>query len=122
MVQPAGRNFVHGKQRSAKDGELLPVYKIATAIRKAREIEETYNRPVVPVFWLADEDHDYEEAAEFNLPAGEDIRRFFYDKPDNLDARVHEIPFDNRVDALIREIAESQFKTEFSPQVWDLLR
>lgn len=122
LEEEDGLVVVTGQQLTIFGGPLFTVYKIATAIRKAREIEETYNRPVVPVFWLADEDHDYEEAAEFNLPAGEDIRRFFYDKPDNLDARVHEIPFDNRVDALIREIAESQFKTEFSPQVWDLLR
>lgn len=113
---------VTGQQLTIFGGPLFTVYKIATAIRKAREYEKKYNRPVVPVFWLADEDHDYEEAAEFNLPAGDEISRFFYNKPDELDARVHEVPFDNRVDALIREIAESQYETEFSPRVWDLLK
>src|SRR5690625_2213363 len=88
LEEEDGLVVVTGQQLTIFGGPLSTVYKIATAIRKAREIEETYNRPVVPVFWLADEDHDYEQAAEFNLPAGEDIRRFFYDKPDNLDAKI----------------------------------
>src|SRR5690625_7235357 len=61
LEEEDGLAVVTGQQLTIFGGPLFTVYKIATAIRKAREIEETYNRPVVPVFWLADEDHDYEE-------------------------------------------------------------
>lgn len=45
-------------------GPLYVVYKIADAIQKARMYQERWpDRRFVPVFWMATEDHDFEEIA-----------------------------------------------------------
>lgn len=113
--------IVTGQQLTVFGGPLFTIYKIVTAIKKAEEFERKYNRPVVPVFWLADEDHDYEEAAEFNLPVQDEIRRFFYEKESAPEARVHEISFENALDAFIEEIKKSQHETDFTSELWPLL-
>ena len=38
-------------------------HKILSAIRVARLLEQEYQIPVVPVFWMASEDHDWKEIA-----------------------------------------------------------
>ena len=38
-------------------------HKILSAIRVARQLEAKWSRPVVPVFWMASEDHDWLEVA-----------------------------------------------------------
>lgn len=49
-----------GHQLQLFGGPAFLHYKTITAIRKARELSSTDN-PVVPVFWMASEDHDFEE-------------------------------------------------------------
>lgn len=53
-----------GQQVHLLLGPLYVVYKIADAIQKARMYQERWpDRRFVPVFWMATEDHDFEEIA-----------------------------------------------------------
>lgn len=52
---------VTGQQAGVFTGALYTVYKAITTIKLARQLSETYSRPVVPVFWIASEDHDFQE-------------------------------------------------------------
>lgn len=52
---------VTGQQAGIFTGALYTVYKAITTIKLAKKLSETYNRPVVPIFWIASEDHDFEE-------------------------------------------------------------
>lgn len=67
LRDPDALAVVTGQQLSLYGGPLFTVYKTVTAILYARRWEKLLKRPVVPVFWLADEDHDYEEAGEVGL-------------------------------------------------------
>ncbi len=67
LREPDGLAVVTGQQLTLYGGPLFTVYKTITAILYARRWEKLLKRPVVPVFWLADEDHDYEEAGEVGL-------------------------------------------------------
>ena len=49
-----------GHQLQLFGGPAFLHYKTITAIRKARELNDS-DKPVVPVFWIASEDHDFEE-------------------------------------------------------------
>ncbi|MEK3849341.1 bacillithiol biosynthesis cysteine-adding enzyme BshC [Paenibacillus peoriae] len=50
-----------GQQSGLFTGPMLVIYKAATLIKAAREAEERLGRPVIPVFWIAGEDHDWDE-------------------------------------------------------------
>ena len=51
-----------GQQTGLFGGPLFTLYKAFTAITLAARLEQTLRRPVVPVFWMASEDHDLPEA------------------------------------------------------------
>ncbi|HEX9950934.1 MAG TPA: bacillithiol biosynthesis cysteine-adding enzyme BshC, partial [Rubricoccaceae bacterium] len=55
------------------------VYKALSAVRTAVHVEALTGRPAVPVFWLADEDHDFAEVREAVFTDGPHIRRVAYD-------------------------------------------
>jgi len=50
-----------GQQAGLFTGELLVMYKAVTILHAARTAEARLGRPVVPVFWIAGEDHDFDE-------------------------------------------------------------
>lgn len=61
---------VTGQQVGLFLGPLYTVYKAASAVVAARALHATYGVPVVPVFWLQTEDHDFEEVATTWVPQG----------------------------------------------------
>ncbi|MEX0593703.1 MAG: bacillithiol biosynthesis cysteine-adding enzyme BshC [Balneolaceae bacterium] len=67
LKDPNALAVVTGQQLTLYGGPLFTVYKTLTAILYARRWEQKLNRPVIPVFWLADEDHDFDEAIELGL-------------------------------------------------------
>jgi bacillithiol biosynthesis cysteine-adding enzyme BshC len=52
---------VGGQQAGLFTGPLMVIYKAITILKAARRAEERLGHPVVPVFWIAGEDHDFEE-------------------------------------------------------------
>lgn len=57
-----------GHQLSIFTGPLYFIYKIVTAINLAKQLNEKYSdKRFVPVFWMASEDHDFEEISSINL-------------------------------------------------------
>ncbi len=59
-----------GQQPVLFGGPLYILYKALTAVRLAARYEAFLGAPVLPVFWNADEDHDFEEMRAFGLPTG----------------------------------------------------
>lgn len=57
-----------GHQLNLFGGPLYIIYKIMDAVRLAEKLSEKYpNKNFVPIFWLATEDHDFEEINHLNL-------------------------------------------------------
>ena len=54
--------IITGQQPAIFTGPLYTIYKAVTAILLARKLEERFDKPCVPVFWVGSEDHDFEEA------------------------------------------------------------
>jgi len=60
--------IVTGQQVTLFGGPLFTLFKVATAIRKAKDTG------AVPIFWLATEDHDLDEADHVVLPARHELQ------------------------------------------------
>ncbi|MGL1887035.1 MAG: bacillithiol biosynthesis cysteine-adding enzyme BshC [Reichenbachiella sp.] len=57
-----------GHQLNIFSGPLYFIYKIVTAINACKELKKQYPEyEFVPVYWMASEDHDFEEISYFNL-------------------------------------------------------
>ena len=67
--------IVTGQQLGVYGGPLFTIYKTITTILLARKWEKKLNKPVIPVFWLADEDHDFEEIASIGIPDYEEFKK-----------------------------------------------
>ena len=55
---------VTGQQAGLLGGPLYTVYKALGAVVRARQAARALGRPVVPVFWVASEDHDWSEVSQ----------------------------------------------------------
>lgn len=57
-----------GHQLNIFSGPLYFIYKIVTAINACKDLKEKYpDFNFVPVYWMASEDHDFDEISYFNL-------------------------------------------------------
>jgi bacillithiol biosynthesis cysteine-adding enzyme BshC len=62
LCTPQGLAVCTGQQTGLFGGPLFTVYKALTTVAVAARLERTLHRPVVPLFWMAAEDHDLAEA------------------------------------------------------------
>ena len=63
LAHPDAVVVTSGQQPGLFTGPLYTIHKALSARGLALELERRWNRPVVPVFWLAGDDHDYAEGA-----------------------------------------------------------
>lgn len=68
LAQPGTTVVVTGQQVGLFLGPLYTLYKAATAILWAQALSQESKQPVVPVFWLQTEDHDFEEIRSCWIP------------------------------------------------------
>ncbi|HET9065795.1 MAG TPA: bacillithiol biosynthesis cysteine-adding enzyme BshC [Gemmatimonadales bacterium] len=63
LFRPEAVVVTTGQQPGLFGGPLYTVHKALAARALARELEARWHRPVVPVFWVAGDDHDWAEAS-----------------------------------------------------------
>ena len=62
------RTIIAGQQVGFAGGPLYTLAKIASIVRMKRDLEKA-GTPATALFWLATEDHDFDEVATLNVPA-----------------------------------------------------
>lgn len=68
LHDPRSVVVIGGQQAGILTGPLYTIYKAITLIQLARREEARLGRPVIPVFWIAGEDHDLDEVDHIFLP------------------------------------------------------
>lgn len=77
LSNPGARCIVTGQQLGLFVSPLYTIYKSLTTLHLAAKLS-TDEIPVVPVFWLADEDHDLDEIDHCLLPGKDGVARIEY--------------------------------------------
>lgn len=84
---------VTGQQLGLLGGPLMSLYKILSAVSLAELLERESANPVIPVFWLQSEDHDYAEISSIGLfsTGGEIVNQRLLFRPEQLGDSVGEL-------------------------------
>lgn len=97
-----------GQQPGLFTGPLYSVYKGLTAVALARALEDRLGRVVLPVFWVASEDHDWAEVNHtFALDPANELHRFEVADPGGDSGRpIHRIRLEGVLDSVIDAFAD----------------
>ena len=112
---------VTGQQLTVFGGPLFTIYKTLTAIVYARRLQKELNRPVIPVFWLADEDHDIAEASELGIPGDKDFINTSLEVPDDFNFPAGRYNPGDAVKDLIDRVKNEFPDTDFTDQLWSAI-
>ena len=113
-----------GQQPGLFGGPLYSVYKALTAIRLAQALEERMGRPVLPLFWVASEDHDWDEANHTSIvDLDNELRTPALHAPDaSVHPALHRIALGPEMDTLREAFLEALPSSDFSAPYFELLR
>lgn len=114
---------VAGQQPVIFTGPAYTVYKAMTAVRLARIQSQRLGRPVVPVFWIAAEDHDWQEVSWVLAPTAEGTLR--YALSESLEGERRSVglaPMPPSVADLVEAFAAALPETEFKAEVAQQIR
>lgn len=124
LEQPQTLVITGGQQSGLFTGPLLVVYKAMTTILAAKEAGERLGRPVVPLFWIAGEDHDWDEVNHtYVMNRTQEITKIKIEKSEGTRSSVSEIKVEEenwkqvieQLDGLLQE-------SEFKPQIMEFIR
>jgi len=124
FARPDALVVVAGQQPGLFGGPLYTLYKAITAIAFARDLEAASGRPVVPIFWIASDDHDFEEVRRIIVGDGAvEPREFEY--PFEAAPRgvsLSRVTLGDPVADLVGEVGEALGSAGFREEVVDRLR
>ena len=122
-VEEAGLVVTTGQQPGLMGGPLYSLYKGLTTVRLAERLETLLERPVLPVFWVASEDHDWEESDHtYLIDASNELSRLQVPDPGHGNRAIHRVPLDGGVESLLFQVEQLVPDTEFSTSYITLVR
>ena len=95
---------VTGQQVTLLGGPLYTLLKAATAIRKAHDARAA-GHPHVPIFWLATEDHDLDEADHVTFPSRHELRTLKLKTPERAASPVGGLTLGDDIQRVLDEAA-----------------
>lgn len=123
FVEEGGYLVTTGQQPGLFGGPLYSLYKAITAIRLAQALEDRMGKPVLPLFWVASEDHDWAEANHtFVVGVDNELHEVSLPAPDTeRHPPLHRVPCGERIEDLRDAFLKVLPTTEFSGEVSALL-
>jgi bacillithiol biosynthesis cysteine-adding enzyme BshC len=123
LCVPGGLAVCTGQQTGLFGGPLFTLYKALTAVGLASRLEGALGRPVVPIFWMASEDHDVAEADHVYLAdrGGHliQLRHAAWASPDGfMPANLRLGP---AIDETLKRLRDTLPETEFTDAMYEAL-
>ena len=109
-----------GQQPGLLTGPLFTVYKALTAVALAETLEERFGEPVVPVFWVAGDDHDLAESNHVRyLTRDNDVERVALRErtPEAPLTPLYRETLGSELTAVMAELVAQSPETEFRTEV-----
>lgn len=124
FVEQGGYMVTTGQQPGLYGGPLYSIHKGLTAVRLAEALEARLEKPVIPVFWVASDDHDWEEANHTYLIGVDNaLHRFELRSPDPaVTPSLHRITLGDDADEVLDRFVGHLPDTDFSARYVALLR
>jgi bacillithiol biosynthesis cysteine-adding enzyme BshC len=113
-----------GQQPGLLTGPLFTIYKALSAITLASALEAALERTVVPVFWVAGDDHDFQEANHFNLlTMDHEIEQVLLRSraPEAPSLPLYREPLGAEIAEVLETVGRATPETEFRQDVFDWL-
>lgn len=121
LQEPGTQVVVGGQQAGLFTGPLLVIHKAVSIIRAAREASVRLDRHVVPVFWIAGEDHDFDEVNHwYALSAKNTVERWKMEHPTGIRTSISRLRIESWREALA-QMDEWLPQTEFKPELMERL-
>ncbi|HEY9577781.1 MAG TPA: bacillithiol biosynthesis cysteine-adding enzyme BshC, partial [Pseudobacillus sp.] len=109
---------IGGQQAGLLTGPLYTIYKIISIIKLAQEKERELNIPVVPVFWIAGEDHDFPEVNHVYVESESTMEKITY--PERMIGKriVSDIRYDKQqMKSWIKKIFSNFGETSYTAEL-----
>ncbi len=109
---------VGGQQAGLFGGALMIFHKARSVIQAAQYAEQLLGRPVVPVFWIAGEDHDFDEANHVHIQRADGaVKRIRIERPEGPRVAVSRTPisrdsWEEALKELAAELPDSAYKAD----------
>ncbi|MCQ6273992.1 bacillithiol biosynthesis cysteine-adding enzyme BshC [Bacillus sp. V3B] len=114
---------IGGQQAGILTGPLYSIHKIISIIALARQKEAELNIPVVPVFWIAGEDHDFQEVNHIYLEKEGDVQKVVYPEKVLEKKMVSDITIDKEICIeWVEEIIEALGETNHTKELLAFMR
>jgi bacillithiol biosynthesis cysteine-adding enzyme BshC len=115
---------VAGQQPGLFGGPLYTVYKALTCVHLARRVEEASGRPVVPVFWVASDDHDFDEVRKAWITdgIGSDPVLLEYDADGHPHASFSRIKLSAAIEPVLAKLEATLGPTPHAAELMEKLR
>ncbi|MEX2466521.1 MAG: bacillithiol biosynthesis cysteine-adding enzyme BshC [Gemmatimonadota bacterium] len=119
FVEDGGFVVTTGQQPGLFGGPLYSIHKGLTAVRLAESLEARLGVPVIPLFWVASDDHDWAEANHTHIVGlDNELHRIELDAPDpSVTPPLHRIAMgaqiEDSVEAFVRCLPDTDFSADF---------
>ncbi len=106
---------VTGHQVGLLGGPMMIFFKTLTAIKSAEKLTAELRHPVVPVFWMATDDHDLEEVDHVHLPSDDGLlKKIRYEPIDAIaDKPMSHVTLDESIKDFLRSVEDELARSEF---------
>ena len=113
-----------GQQVGMLLGPNYTILKAITTYKLAAKLEAELKRPVIPCFWLASDDHDFEEIKTVNfLDRSGDCHGISYEPaPKPKDVPMSDVLLDSQIGQFIAAVENELLPTEFSDEIKKWIR